>query len=203
MDENTIKRQEHNYFYVYGILNLFVKLFYPAKYIGRENIPNGPVIICANHSNYIDPLLICVGFGRKHLIHYMAKKELRSVPIIGPVLAAIGCCFVDRSSSGDVGAIRGMMQYLKLGCKVAVFPEGTRVSEDNAVAAKTGAVRLACRLGVPLLPIYIPRRKRILSRMRVVIGEPYTITGHSHAEYEQQSAELMERIAELGRREAA
>lgn len=107
---------------------------------GKENIPEGPAVVCANHSNYIDPLLVAAAFGKENYMHFMAKLELQRVPGRRRRAQKCGICFVDRGKS-DIDAVRSMMRYLKRGEKVFIFPEGTRVEHDNEVEAKTGAVR--------------------------------------------------------------
>lgn len=188
-------RQAYNA--VYSTLKPFANLLYPLRYEGRENIPEGPAIVCANHSNYVDPVLIALSFGRKNMLRFMAKKELFSIPVLGPILRKIGVFPVDRGSS-DIDAVRTTMKCLKGGDKVLIFPEGTRVSDDDAVAAKTGAVRIASRMGAPIIPVYVPRRKKLFSRVRVRIGRPYYLHAESHEEYARCADELMERIRSLG-----
>ena len=112
------------------------------------SIPEGPAVVCGNHSNLVDPLLAAAAFGKRTFMHFIAKVELSTVPVIGWVLRKCGVCFVNRGES-DIGAMRSMMRYLKRGDKIFIFPEGTRAGEDNMVDAKTGAVRLASKLQVP------------------------------------------------------
>lgn len=180
---------------VFAVLRPLMALLYPMRCEGRENIPDGPAVVCANHSNYIDPLLIAVAFGRGRYMRFMAKKELRSVPLVGWVLEKIGVCFVDRQN-GDAGAVRHTMQYLKDGDKVVIFPEGTRTETDNEVEAKTGAVRIAARLHVPIVPVYIPRRKKVFSRVHLIIGSPYYVDPRDR-DYARLSDGVMESIYAL------
>ena len=184
------------YAIVYSILRMFFTPLFPMRYIGRENIPEGAAIVCANHTSSVDPLLVAFALKMNQYPHFMAKIELYKVPLLGRILKAIGVFFVDRGKS-DVGAIRASMQYLKAGEKIMMFPEGTRVSEDDAIAAKTGAVRLAVRLGVPILPIYVPRKKRLFRGSNVIIGKPYCIEPMEKPDYQALSDELLLRIKEL------
>lgn len=181
---------------VYSIVIPIVKIIFPIKCRGSENMPEGPAVVCANHSNLLDPLIAAAAFGKRHFMHFIAKIELKNVPLIGWLIEKCGVCFVKRGT-GDIGAMRSMMRFLKRGEKVFIFPEGTRVGEDNMVDAKTGAVRLASKLDVPIVPVYIPRRKKLFRRMDVLIGEPYKVSGHTHDEYEQLADDIMEHIYEL------
>lgn len=194
--ERSFEQQERSYRRLFAVLRPIVSFLYPMRSFGAENLPDGPVIVCANHSNYIDPILAAFAFGKHRFIHFMAKAELRRIPIVGRVLENCGVLFVERGKS-DIDAIRGTMRLLKHGCRVFVFPEGTRVGSDNEVEAKTGAVRIASRMSVPIVPMYIPRRKRIFGRITVGIGRPFYVEAVTHEEYEKSAAEIMERIYEL------
>ncbi|MFR3290366.1 MAG: lysophospholipid acyltransferase family protein [Lachnospiraceae bacterium] len=70
-------------------------------------MPEGPAVVCANHSNYIDPLLVAAAFGKENYMHFMAKLELQRVPVVGAVLKKCGICFVDRGKS-DIDAVRSI-----------------------------------------------------------------------------------------------
>lgn len=126
VNEPEYEKERRTFGKLYDLLFPLVKALYPMRCRGLENIPEGPAVVCANHSNYIDPLLVAAAFGKEHYMHFMAKLELERVPIIGTVLKKCGICFVDRDKS-DIDAIRSMMKYLKHGEKVFMFPEGTRV----------------------------------------------------------------------------
>lgn len=194
--EEAKEKIKRAYWAVFDTLKPIATFLYPLRHKGRENIPKGPAIVCANHSNYIDPVLVAFSFGRENLIHFMAKKEVLSAPILGPILKKCGVFPVDRDNS-DIDAIRIAMKCLKNGEKIFIFPEGTRKNTDNAVEAKTGAVRIACKLHVPIIPVYIPRRKKIFGRVMITIGEPYYVEGSTHEDYVRLADELMEKIYAL------
>ena len=196
MNEQDFEQERRSFGKVYDLLLPLVKAFYPMRCKGLENIPEGPAVVCANHSNYIDPFLVAVAFGKENYMHFMAKLELSKVPVLGPVLKKCGICFVDRRKS-YINAITSMMKYLKHGEKVFMFPEGTRAGHDNEVEAKTGAVRIAAKMKVPILPVYIPRGKKVFGKVELLVGEPYTVEAKTHEEYEREADGIMERIYEL------
>jgi 1-acyl-sn-glycerol-3-phosphate acyltransferase len=82
--------------------------------------------------------------------------------------------------------------------KLVLFPEGHRISEGEAASAKAGAIVLASHSGVPLLPVYIPRKKRLFRYNKVVIGEAYTTGKIRGTERERVTDELMQKISALG-----
>lgn len=189
------------YTFFYILVGIFFNLVHPGKTIGRENIPEGGALVCGNHTAMSDPLFLCFAFQLKHQLRPMAKAELLRVPVIGWVLKRVGVFGVERGKS-DVGAIKQAMRYLKDGEKVLLFPEGTRVKEGEESNAKTGAAMLAVRCGVPLLPVYVPEKKRWFRRTTIVIGEPYypQVAGRKGTaeEYDAITEDLMARIRALG-----
>ena len=190
MSGSADEKERRTFDALYSLIIPVVKLLYPMRSSGRENIPDGPALVCANHSNLVDPLLVAAAFGKKNFMHFMAKLELSTVPIIGVILKSCGVYFVDRGRH-DIDAIRNTMRFLKRGEKVCMFPEGTRVSEDNSVEAKTGAVRIASKMKVPIVPVYIPRRKKIFAKTEVLIGEPFLVEGKTHEEYAELADVVM------------
>jgi len=178
-----------------------MNLIYPRHTIGRQNIPGpGAYLVCSNHSSAIDPFMVAYSMGSRHQIRYMAKVELFKIPIVGRILRAIGMFPVDRAGGGAM-AIKETMRLLKAGEKVGMFPEGTRVTSEEASEAKTGAVRLASRMGIPILPVYVPRQKKMFRRNRMVIGVPYMVElvkKASPEEVERAAEELMEKLRQLG-----
>ena len=196
MSGSADEKERRTFDALYSLVIPVVKLLYPMRSSGRENIPDGPALVCANHSNLVDPLLVAAAFGKKNFMHFMAKLELSTEPITGEILKSRGVYFVDGGRQ-DIDAIRNTMRFLKRGEKVCMFPEGTRVSEDNSVEAKTGAVRIASKMKVPIVPVYIPRRKKIFAKTEVLIGEPFLVEGKTHEEYAELADGVMERIYEL------
>jgi len=184
------------YTFILCLIRPFFCLFYPYRVSGRENRPEGAAIVCANHTSLIDPIYLAIAFGSKHQLRFMAKKELSKVPLVGWILGKAGIFYVDRNHN-DIDAIRTAMKALKDGSKIMMFPEGTRVAEDEAVAAKTGSVRLAVKLGVPIVPVYVPGNKKLFRRLHVVIGEPYFIERETELNSDELAAELMSKIAAL------
>ncbi len=183
-----------HYELAYDLLKPICALLYPRRKHVCPALPDGPAIFCANHSNYIDPILLGLQIGKQHWLHFMAKAELAAKKRIGAFLQKFGVFFVKRGEN-DVGAIRTTIGLLKSGEKVCIFPEGTRVSEPEAVAAKGGAVRIAMRLGVPIVPAFITRNKRLFRKVDVVVGEPYYIAADEDPK--QQTELLMARIEAL------
>lgn len=199
--EQRKKRMDWFLHLLYIIVWPYFRLIHPVRAVGRENIPEGPVVVCPNHTTAGDPFYVVFAFGYRWPMRAMAKVQIMRLPFIGWILGKAGVFGVDRDTT-DVKAVRTAMKFLKEGDKLLIFPEGTRVRKDEDVDAKVGAALFATRTGTPLLPVYIQRKKRRFRRNTVVIGKPY------YPEYENRrpSAEelqviardLMERVRLLG-----
>lgn len=185
------------YLFIYFLMWLPVHIAYPLLVRGRKNLPAGPCILCANHSNYIDPFLIIYACGPRCFLRTMAKREALKTPVLGWAYKMCGAFPVDRGSV-DVQAVRTVMGVLKSGGKVVIFPEGTRTGDDDPNAGKNGAIRFASKLHVPIVPVFITRNKNVFRLVHIHIGEPYDVLCHGHADMTEKTHELMEKIFALG-----
>jgi 1-acyl-sn-glycerol-3-phosphate acyltransferase len=187
---------------VYILLWHFLKIRNPIHVRGRENIPQGAAVICANHRSMLDPLIIANAFGWKHCLHFMAKAELVRVPFLGSILKKVGAIFVRRGER-DMSAIKSALDCLKSGRKVAIFPEGTRVKDGQSAHARTGAAMLALRTDVPVVPVYLDNpARRPFGKLNVVIGEPFRLARRrsSRSElYKFSAEEILKKISVLGK----
>lgn len=189
------------YTLIYCIIYPFFNLFHPSRGIGKEHLPEGGALLCPNHTKASDPFFVVFSLGLKRRLTAMAKMELIRVPVIGWLLSKAGVVGVDRGKA-DMNALKTAMKMLKNGEKMLLFPEGTRVEEDAEVhEAKSGAAMLAVRTGVPIIPVYIPGKKKWFRPTTVVFGEPfYPKTAERRAtaeEYKAINEELMTRILAL------
>ena len=184
-----------------------IGIFYRISVKGFENIPDGGALICANHSSNLDPFLVAFAFGIGKHLHIIAKAELFRIPVISQILSKLGMISVDRGIL-DISTIKKTYRLFDNNKMVVIFPEGTRVRADKAddvssISAKSGAVKLAERKGVPIVPVFIPRKKPVFKRVPVTIGEPYNILKQegkrTAQEYEHLAADMMERISVLGK----
>ena len=179
-------------------------LLHPIEVCGKENLPEEPVLLCANHSSAWDPILLILALKDEYPLRIMAKKQLFQIPVVGGFLKMMGVFPVDRGNS-DISAIRTSIQSLRDGYSLLVFPEGTRVKEPGAVRPKGGVVMIGIRSGVKLLPVYIGTEKKLFHKVPIVIGETYApaFTGrHGTAEeYQDGADEIMRRVYALGNKE--
>ena len=184
---------------LYAIVWPFFNLLYPTFCIGRENIPDGGALICANHSAYADPLMMLYAVKSSVQPRFMAKAELLRIPLLGSLLKAVGVFGVERGK-GDAGAVNTAIHLLKEGDVVLMYPEGTRIKRGRRVRAKSGAIRIALAADKPIVPMFVPQRKRLFRKNVVVVGRAYkpeVCESQGHSEYMLAAEDLLERIYSL------
>lgn len=189
---------------VVGIRVLFT-LLSRWEAVGRENIPaDGPLVVVANHTNFVDPPLIGATLGRKVLL--MAKAELFETPIIGWMVRHYDA-FPVRRGEPDRVALRTALEALRQGLAVGMFPEGTRAKDGVLQSPHPGAAVIALRGGCTVLPVGIdgsdtifPSLRRLRRpHVRVVYGRPFDVhlDAGSSDRLREASDEMMRRVAEL------
>lgn len=149
-----------------------LRLLFPMRVVGLENVPEGGALLCANHASGWDPVLIAVALPNDSRLSFMAKDQLFKIPVLGWLIAKLGAFPVRRGGS-DLTAMKTAMKALNDGRRLMVFPEGTRVEHQGEVEAKGGVTVMATRTGAPMIPIYCGGKHKFLRRTTIVFGEPY------------------------------
>jgi len=163
-------------------LGRFVLIFYylvlPVKIYGvdkqkyRKKLRGGALIL-ANHTSYSDPFYVGRTFWYRRM-YFMAADVVLKNRFIGILLKGMGCISINRESY-DIQAIKKFISCAKEGQTIAIFPQGS-VHRDNSIQEiKNGAVLIAVQAGVPLIPMYIHKRRNLFDRPIVVIGEKLVI----------------------------
>lgn len=156
-----------------------LKILYRLEMKGRDNIPAvGPVIVVANHSSYIDPII--VGLANRRQIHYMAKAELFGMKLLGWLITRLNA-FPVRRGAADRNAIRMSLDLLDSGHVVLLFPEGTRYRLEGLGPIQPGAGVIAEKAHCPIVPITLVGTDRVVPegsrlprfpKIKVLVGQP-------------------------------
>jgi len=181
----------------------FVLIFYymilPMKVYGvdkqkyRKKLRGGALIL-ANHTSYSDPFYVGRAFAYRRM-YFMAADVVLKNRFIGILLKGMGCIPINRETY-DIRAIKRIISLAKEGQTIAIFPQGG-VHRDNSIQEiKNGAALIAVQAGVPLVPMYIHKRKSFFDKAVTVVGEALVIEKKmpSMVEIDQYSEELLKRM---------
>ncbi len=161
-----------------------------------------PTIYVANHQSTID---IPVMFLAVPLaLRFIAKKELKYVPLLGWYMWIAGFIFVDRGNSRNaIASLDVAAEKIRSGTSLVVFPEGTR-SEDLVVQPfKKGAFRLAIKARCAVCPVAIEGSGKLMPKsrwtitpgpIRVKIGAPIDAGRFAENQAERLISEVREAI---------
>lgn len=168
------------------ITNIVFKLFFRVEIINRHKVPSkGPFIFCANHNSMLD--MFFLGFKLDRWIYWMAKEELFKNPIAACIYRSLGAFPVKRGY-GDVGSIKNAYKLLDEDKIVGIFPQGTRINpaKIETIRVKPGAAMIAVNTGVPIIPAVVKGNYKLFSKMKVIYGDPYTITNDRDKKYTRE-----------------
>ncbi len=184
---------------------------------GLERLPAGNFVLVVNHLSNFDVLVVLANVDR-HL-RFVAKRELRRIPIFGFALERIGNVFVDRTgSASDRERLHDAARAVRERVSVVFFGEGTRSTDGVLRPFKKGAAVMAIEAQVPLVPAAVAGTHLILPKgslviqprpAALVIGEPIetaglsldardALTGRAHAEVARRLDEANALLREMG-----
>jgi 1-acyl-sn-glycerol-3-phosphate acyltransferase len=179
------------YAIVRSLLRPLLHTWFRLRITGAEHVPaDGPAIIAPNHKSFMDAFFVAMATRRP--VRYMAKAELFRPPL-GALLARLGA-FPVRRGEGDTGAMESAEAILRRGGLVAIFPEGTRIQDPDAIGSpRHGAGRLAVATGAPIVPAAIAGTQHLWlgpvakpRRVQVAFGAPIVIPPDATADAARQ-----------------
>ncbi len=166
-------------------------LVYRPKVVGRENIPNDTAaIICPNHVHALDSAVIIAMNKRK--INVLAKEELFKNGFIRWIADLFGIYPVKRDNK-SMESIKISLKLLKNNELLMIFPEGTRNGMAKGVKPKDGAIKLAIRANVPIVPVGVQGNFKPFRKVKVNIGKPIY---YSKYKDEVNNKEVMDKLTE-------
>lgn len=150
---------------------------------GQQHL-RGPGIFIANHNSLID--VVVVPAIVPPTTRFVAKQELKKIPLWGWAFAASGALLIDRRNArlASESLTRGLGQ-LPPAWSLVVFPEGTRSRDGQLQRFKRGAFNLALASKLPLIPMGLVGTQAIIGHkgwfvrpgvVRVRVGAPLPTT---------------------------
>ncbi len=163
---------------------------------GLENLPDhNRIIYIGNHQAYADiPFMMAT---LPTTVGFIAKKELRSIPILGIWMRAIHCIFIDRSN------FRQAMRDIEAGIAEAangypkvIFPEGTRSKSSVMAAFKPGSILLAAKSGLTIVPVTIDGTYKTFEEKGAVSPCSLSLTIHPYIDTDDMSEDDKKLLSE-------
>ncbi len=189
---------------------LFLRLFFGLRVEG-ELPRTGPVVVAANHTSFLDPLLVGAASGRR-VFFLMTEVVWRSPRLNWFYRWQKTLPLSTRGANRD--SLRAARQILQRGAVVGIFPEGGISRDGRLLLGSPGAVSLVLSEGAPIVPAGIvgaqhampfgARRPRLFHPITVRFGAPITAAefdaaarGDRRHRLQLATARIMERIGEL------
>lgn len=194
------------YLFSFGVGEFFEK-------IERRGSPceDGPLLIVSNHPNdLLDPVLIASTYKRQ--LSFLAKSTIFKGTLFKSLLRSLSMIplYRKQDAASDMGkneeSFKTVIEALKEGRAILIFPEGTSSNERRMAPIKSGAARMALQaedanqwnLGVKIQPIGITYGDfdSFRSSVTLVFGEPLTLESY-RAEYEKDGFEAARKLTGL------
>jgi 1-acyl-sn-glycerol-3-phosphate acyltransferase len=167
------------YFAFYWVIVPFTRIYTRMTINGRHHIPTtGPFVLAPIHRSYVDtPIAACVTSRR---LRFMAKDTMWDNARVGWLLSMLGAFPVTRGTA-DREALNRCIAVLQSGEPLVLFPEGERKAGPVVQPLFDGAVFVAIKAGVSIVPVGIggsekvmPKNARLIypRKVRVEIGAP-------------------------------
>jgi 1-acyl-sn-glycerol-3-phosphate acyltransferase len=180
--EGTLVLRTHKtigYFVVRKVVTTVWRIMFRPIVTGAHHIPvEGPVLFAPIHRSNIDFAYLIFATDRKTF--FMAKHSLWKVPVIRRLIQTMGAFPVKRGTA-DRESMKNAETVLNAGQALVLFPEGTRQEGDVVGPLMDGAMFLALRCKVPVIPVGLGNTEKAMrkgailprpTRTSIVIGEP-------------------------------
>ncbi|MDP2811971.1 MAG: AMP-binding protein, partial [Rhodocyclaceae bacterium] len=151
---------------------------------GLEHLPTEAAVFVANHASYVDGIVLAAALPLP--MSFVAKQELASHPLAGPLLRRLGAVFVERFDARQgVDDVRRLAQIA--GTRpLFFFAEGTLTRQPGLRPFRLGAFQIAVQNRLAVTPVVLAGTREILhgeswlprrGAVRVSIGAPIAATG--------------------------
>lgn len=137
-----------------NLAEFHVRLVARVRREGRCTIPGqGPVILAANHTCSIDPLLL-VSTSPNRYPSFMIAREYTRIPVVSRLIKLIECIPVNRSGV-DTASIKAALRHLERGRVLGIFPQGRIRRPGDPLEVHEGIGLLALHSGATVIPACI------------------------------------------------
>lgn len=141
---------------------------------GLERIPAGACLFVANHTSSADAPAVVGAIPRR--IAILLKKSLFAYPIVGQAFTLAHFIPVERGNhESAIASLEKATEAIRAGQSFLIYPEGTRSPDGRLQEFKRGAVVMAIKAGVPIVPMVCAGAQNVMEKRSLVI-HPGVIT---------------------------
>jgi len=141
---------------------------------GKVRIPSGACLFVANHTSSADAPAVVGAIPRR--IAILLKKSLFNYPIVGQAFTLAHFIPVERGDhESAIASLEKATEAMKEGQSFLIYPEGTRSPDGRLQEFKRGAVVMAIKAGVPIVPMVCAGAQKVMEKRSLVI-RPGVIT---------------------------
>jgi 1-acyl-sn-glycerol-3-phosphate acyltransferase len=139
-----------------------------VRVTGTERIPSVTCLFVANHTSSADAPAVVGAIPRR--IAILLKKSLYKYPIVGQAFHLAHFIPVDRSKHDSaIASVDKAIEAMREGQSFLIYPEGTRSPDGRLQEFKKGAVVMAIKAGVPIVPIICSGAHRVMEKRSLEI----------------------------------
>ena len=161
------------------------------------------VVYIANHVSWYDIFALAAVIPRST---WIAKAELRRIPLFGRAAASFGIIFIDRDNrKAAFDSYNDAAQQVRRGRSVVICPEGTRGKDYHLRPFKKGPFVLAIAADADVIPTIVYGTREIMPKGSFMIRsgtahihflEPVPSTGHAYEDRTRLMETVWTRMAE-------
>src|SRR5215475_4083270 len=145
-----------------------------VRVAGTERIPKETCLFAANHTSSADAPAVVGAIPRR--IAILLKKSLFAYPIVGQAFTLAHFIPVERGDhESAIASLEKATEAMREGQSFLIYPEGTRSDDGRLGEFKRGAVVMAIKAGVPIVPMVCAGAHKVMEKRSFVI-KPGTIT---------------------------
>jgi len=190
------------FFILCKIFFLPVARILTKKTEGKENIPpNGSFIVAPNHNDGFDHWFVFSLFRKRiRKVRFLAALDTIRTFLLSSLLYYLAePIIINRNNVDRKEALQKMINSLKRGEIIVIYPEGDSNPKENLLKGKTGVAELALKSGAPVIPVGILTQPDSLRRT-LRVGKPIQISASreisSPEEYRQFLRNVTDTIME-------
>jgi 1-acyl-sn-glycerol-3-phosphate acyltransferase len=120
------------------------------------------LVYIANHVSWFDIFALAAVIPR---YTWIAKAELKRIPIFGQAAVTAGIVFIDRDNrKAAFESYKAAAEQVKRGRSVVICPEGTRGRDYHLRPFKKGPFVLAIASGAPIVPTIVYGTREVMPK---------------------------------------